>query len=81
MEPPREGGIKVCINCPGHMTKMAATTIYGKNLYKSSSPEPEVLGSGNFVCSIWDSSSKKVCINGDPGLTVTYFTARSNLVI
>ena len=22
----------------------------------------------------------KVCINGDPGLTLTYFTARSNLV-
>ena len=21
----------------------------------------------------------KVCINGDPGLTLTYFTARSNL--
>ena len=25
---------------PGHMTKMAATPIYGKNLKKSSSPEP-----------------------------------------
>ena len=23
----------------------------------------------------------KVCINGDPGLTLTYFTARSNFVI
>ena len=22
----------------------------------------------------------KLCINGDPGLTMTYFTARSNLV-
>ena len=22
----------------------------------------------------------KICINGDPGLTLTYFTARSNLV-
>ena len=28
---PREGGTKVCINGPGHMTKMAATPIYGKN--------------------------------------------------
>ena len=29
-----EGGTKVCINGPGHMP------IYGKNLKKSSSPEP-----------------------------------------
>ena len=27
-----EGGTKVYINGPGHMTKMAATPIYGKNL-------------------------------------------------
>ena len=32
MEPPLEGGTKVCINGPGHMTKMAAMPIYGKNL-------------------------------------------------
>ena len=43
MEPPWEGGTKVYINGPGHMTKMAAMPIYGKNLKKSSSPEPEVL--------------------------------------
>ena len=28
-------------NDPGHMTKMAAMPIYGKNLKKSSSPEPK----------------------------------------
>ena len=27
-----EGGTKVYMNCPGHMTKMAAMSIYGKNL-------------------------------------------------
>ena len=43
VEPPWEGGTKVCINGQGHMTKMAAMPIYGKNLKKSSSPEPEVL--------------------------------------
>ena len=43
VEPPWEGGTKVYINGPGHMTKMAAMAIYGKNLYKSSSPEPKVL--------------------------------------
>ena len=37
--PPWEGGTKVCINGPGHTTKMAAMPIYGKNL-KKSSPEP-----------------------------------------
>ena len=36
-----DGGTKVCSNGPGHMTKMAAMSIYGKNLKKSSSPEPE----------------------------------------
>ena len=43
VEPPWEGGTKVCINGLGHMTKMAAMPIYGKNLKKSSSPEPVVL--------------------------------------
>ena len=37
----RTQGMKVCSNGPGHMTKMAATPIYGKNPLKSSSPEPE----------------------------------------
>ena len=29
------GGTKVCSNGPGHMTKMAATPIYGKNPLKN----------------------------------------------
>ena len=53
VEPPWEGGRKVCINGPGHMTKMAA--IYGKNLKKSSSPEPAGRLPRNLVCSIGDS--------------------------
>ena len=32
VEPPWEGGTKVYINGPGHMTKMAAMPIYNKNL-------------------------------------------------
>ena len=32
VEPPWEVGKKVYINGPGHMTKMAAMPIYGKNL-------------------------------------------------
>ena len=42
-QPPWERGTKVYINGPGHMTKMATRPIYGKNLKKSSSPEPEVI--------------------------------------
>ena len=55
VEPPWEGGTKVCINGPGHMTKMAATPIYGKNLKKSSSPEPGGRFPQNLACSIGDS--------------------------
>ena len=40
VELPWEGGTKVCINGPGHMTKMAATPIYGKDFQISSSLEP-----------------------------------------
>ena len=32
VEPPWEGGMKVYINGPGHMTKMATMPIYGKSL-------------------------------------------------
>ena len=32
--------MKINTNELGHMTKMAAMPIYGKNLEKSSSPEP-----------------------------------------
>ena len=32
MEPPWDGGTKACSNSSGHMTKMAAMPICGKNL-------------------------------------------------
>ena len=53
VEPPWVGGTLFCSRHLGHMTKMAATPIYGKNII--------------------------VCSNDDPGVTLTYFTARSNL--
>ena len=34
VEPPRDGGTKVCGNGPSHMTKRAAMSIYVKNLKK-----------------------------------------------
>ena len=39
MEPPWDGGTKVCSNGPGHMANIAVMPIYGKILKKSSSPE------------------------------------------
>ena len=39
-QPPGPFGKKNCSNGLGHMTKVAAMPIYGKNLKKSSSPEP-----------------------------------------
>ena len=40
IQPPGPLGKKSCSNGMGHMTNMAAMPIYGKNLKKSSSPEP-----------------------------------------
>ena len=40
VEPPWDGGMKICSTGPSHMTKMAIMPIYGKNL-KNSSPEPK----------------------------------------
>ena len=41
LETPLDGGTKVYSNGPGHITKMAASPINGKNPLKSSYPEPE----------------------------------------
>ena len=41
MEPPWDGGMKVCSNDQGQRTKMADMPIYGKNLKKYFSPEPK----------------------------------------
>ena len=32
VKPQWDGGTKICSNRPGHMTKMAAIPIYGKNI-------------------------------------------------
>ena len=39
IQPLWDGGMKVCLNGPGHMTKIAAMSIYGKNPSKPSSLE------------------------------------------
>ena len=37
VDPPWDGGMKVCSNDFGHLTKMATMLIYGKNMKNSSS--------------------------------------------
>ena len=59
MEPPWDGGTKVCSNDQGDMTKMTVMPIYGKNLKKSSSPEPKGRWPWNLVCSIGCTSTTK----------------------
>ena len=69
--------MKLCSNGPGHMTNMAAMSIHGKNLKQSSSLE----SNGWWPWKLhWALKYYQVCSNDDPGLTLTYFTARSNLV-
>ena len=41
MESSWDGGTKFCSNGPGHMTKMAAMSIYGKTLKNLLFPEPK----------------------------------------
>ena len=80
MEPPWEGGTKVYINRSGHMTKMAAMPIYGKNLKKnffSRTRCPMIL---KLAMKYRGLKLYKVYINDDSGLTLTCFTARSNWV-
>ena len=79
MEPPWDREMKVCSNGPGHMTNMAAMPIYGKNLKNiySGTKQPMTL---KFGIQHWVLEYYQVCSNDDPGLTMTHFTARSNLV-
>ena len=80
VEPPKVGGTKFCSRHLGHMTKMAAMTIYGKNpskIFFSGTGGPI---STNFGMYHGGLLSIIVCSNNDAGLTLTYFTARSNFV-
>ena len=79
VEPPWVGGTIFCSRHLGHMTKMAATPIYGKNpskIFFSRTGGPIFTELG-----MWHRGLQPiiVCSNDDPGVTLTYFTARSNL--
>ena len=80
MESPWVGGMKVCSLHLGHTTKMAAMPIYGKNpskIFFSRTGRPISTKLGVQHRGILPIIA---CSNNDPGVTLTYFTARSNLV-
>ena len=73
-----DGGTKICSNGPGHMTKVAAVPIYGKNLKKiffSGAKRPMTL---KLSMHHWVLEYYQICSYDDLGLTLTYFTARLN---
>ena len=73
VDPSWEGGTKVYINGPCHMNKMAAMPIYGKKLKNLLLQNQK-----SYDLETWHVTSGY--INSALGLTLTYFTARSNLV-
>ena len=76
MELLKDWGTKVFSNRPGHMTKLAAMPIYGKNRKKIFSRTKRLM---TFIIGLQHQVLKYYQVD-DPGLTLTYFTARSNLV-
>ena len=81
MVPPWDGGTKICSNGgPGHMTKMAAMPIYGKNLKKIFPSGTKRTITLKVVMQHRVLMNYQVCSNDDADLTLTYFMARSNLV-
>ena len=64
------------INNPGHMTKMAAMPIYGKNPSKFFSGTAGPI-STKHVMKLRGLEYYNVFINYDLWMTLTYFTARS----
>ena len=72
--------LKIFINSLGHMNKMTARTIDGKNFptkifSRTKSPMTLTLG-----MQYWELKHYKVYLNDDPGLTMTCFTLSQNLV-
>ena len=71
-----EGGINVFISNPGHMTKMATMSIYGKNPSKFFSGSTRPI-STKLCMKHWGLEYYNVFINYDLWMTLTYFMARS----
>ena len=80
MKTPYDKSAKIYTKYFGHMTKMAAMPIYGKNLLKifySRTRRPVTLRLG---MKYWGCGAYQVCSNDDPRMTLTYLTSRSSLL-
>ena len=74
-------GNKNLLNGAGHMAKMAAMPIYGKNLKQNLLfQNPKVDDLETWYAALGARVLSQDSSNDDPGLTLTYFTAMSNLV-
>ena len=75
-------GNKSLLKGAGHMTKMAAMSIYGKNLKKKNLflQNPKIADLETWYAALGARVLSQDCSNDDPVLTLTYFTAMSNLV-
>ena len=79
MKTPYDKSAKIYTKYFGHMTKMALTPIYGKNLLKiffSRTRRPVTL---RLSMKYWGCEAYQVCSNDDPRVTLTYLTSRSSL--
>ena len=72
-----EGGKKVYINGQGHMTKMAAMAINRKKNFKNLLLQNQKANDFETWCEASVTGALQSYINHDPGMTLTYFTARS----
>ena len=80
MEPPWDGGTKVYSSGPGHMTNVATMLIYMVKTLKNFFSGTKRLMTLKVCMQHRVLEYYQVCSNDDPGLTLTHFTARSNLV-
>ena len=80
VEPSLDGRMKVNANGLCHMTKMATMAIYAKQTFKVFFSGTERLMNLKLCMQHRGLEYYQVCSNDAPGLTLTYFTARSNLV-
>ena len=72
--------LNVCSNGPSHVTKMAAMPIYDKKTLKMLFSETSRPMTFELGVQHQGLRPYKVCSSDDPGLTLTYFTARSTLL-
>ena len=72
--------LKICPNSPGHLTKMTAMPIYGKNPLKIFFSETRRLMTFKLGIQHQGLRPYKVSSNDNPGLTLNFFTARSTLL-